>query len=86
MSLVYAREPQHFCALLSSCFPDIGKKSEITNLAGMGRYKLVRHALDILLHQDALETMLQRLPAAIDSHGVAGRRHFPVYGQSNFLF
>ena len=41
--------------------------------AGMGRYKPVRHALDILLHQDALETMLQKTPAAIDSHGVAGR-------------
>ena len=39
----------------------------------MGRYKPVRHAIDILLQQDAQETMLQKTPTAIDSHGVAGR-------------
>ena len=39
----------------------------------MGRYKPVRHALDILLYRDALETVLQRTPVVIDSHGVAGQ-------------
>ena len=44
----------------------------------MGRYKPVRHALDILLHQDALETMLQKIPAAIDSRGDAGTFILPI--------
>ena len=41
-------------------------------MAGMGRYKPVRQALDLLLHQDALEAVLQKTPAALESHGIAG--------------
>jgi len=32
----------------------------------------VRQALDLLLHQDALEAVLQKTPAALESHGIAG--------------
>lgn len=40
---------------------------------GMGRYKPVRQAIDLLIQSDNLETLLQRSPAAIESHGVVGR-------------
>ena len=38
----------------------------------MGRYKPVRQALDLLLHEDAQEVMLQKSPAAGSSHSLAG--------------
>ena len=40
--------------------------------AGMGRYKPVRQALDLLLHEDAQEVMLQKSPATGFSHSLAG--------------
>lgn len=76
--ILHAAERQ----VLATLGLDVQGRQQTTDVAftGMGRYKPVRHALDILLYQDALETVLQKTPAAIDSRGVAGgSEHFTPF-------